>query len=98
MAQTAGEAIIIKKWLRGDNSTHKQDRIMVCGACPFPSLPSIYIPSFILMPTLVSKLFAGKGYGRTDGKSVYYMLPPFGSIKITAMNKHKLGPIDWGNK
>ena len=32
------------------------------------------------MPTVVLKLFARPGIGRTDGQSGDYMLPPFGSI------------------
>jgi len=34
------------------------------------------------MPTVVLKLFAVQGTGRTDGQSSDYMLPPLGSIKI----------------
>jgi len=31
------------------------------------------------MPTVVLKLFAGQGTGRTDGQSSDYMLPPLGA-------------------
>jgi len=34
------------------------------------------------MPTVILKLFAGQGTGRTDGQSGDYMLPPLGSIII----------------
>jgi len=34
------------------------------------------------MPTVVSKLFARQGTGRTDGQSGDYMLPPLASITI----------------
>ena len=42
-----GHASIMKNWLWGDNSVNIQDRIMVFGTLPFPSLLSIYKPSFI---------------------------------------------------
>jgi len=35
------------------------------------------------MPSIVLKLFAGQGTGRTYGQSDDYMLPPLGSINNT---------------
>ena len=37
------------------------------------------------MSTVVLKLFAGQGTGRTDGQSGDYMLPPLWSLKIGNM-------------
>jgi len=68
-----GQATVMKKWLRGDNSINIQGRIVVHGHCP-----SIYIPSFIEMPTVVLKLIAGQGTGWADGQSSNYL----GSIKM----------------
>ena len=43
-----GQASITQKWLWGDNSINIQGRFVVL--VPFPSLPSIYKPSFISIP------------------------------------------------
>ena len=50
----------------GDNSVIYRE-----GLCTlhFLSLPSIYIPSFIQMPTVVIKLFAGQGTGQADAQT-----------------------------
>jgi len=51
----------MKKWLWGDNSVNIQDKIMVFGALPFPSLLSIYKPSFISISLVLSKDIARTG-------------------------------------
>jgi len=48
----AGQATIMKTWLRGNNSVNIQGRIMVL--VPFLSLLSIYKPSFIPIPFVLS--------------------------------------------
>ena len=62
---------------------------MVLGFCPFPHCHLyiyIYIyTKFDLKATVVLKLFAGQGTGRTDGQSGDYMLPPLWSLKIGNM-------------
>ena len=55
-----------EKWLRGDKSINIQGRIMVL--LPFPSLPSIYKPRFIQMPTVVLKVIRQTRY-RTDERT-----------------------------
>ena len=57
-------AIHYEKWLWGDNSTDIQGRIIVLWLCP--SSHCHLSPSFISMPTVVLKLFAGQGTRRTD--------------------------------
>jgi len=47
-----------------------------------PSLPSIYIPSFIQMPPVVIKLFAGQGTRRMDRRTKQRLYAsPFGEHK-----------------
>ena len=48
----AGQATIMKTWLRGNNSVNIQGRIM--ALVPFLSLLSIYKPSFIPIPFVLS--------------------------------------------
>jgi len=40
-----------------------------CHLLPFPLLPSIYIPSFIQMPSVVLKLFPGQLRDWTNGQT-----------------------------
>jgi len=46
-----------KQWLWGDNSV--KNRLLDYGSCvlPFLSLPSIYKPSFISIPFVLSKMW-----------------------------------------
>ena len=48
------------KWKSEDNSVNIKGRIMVFCARHFLSLPSIYIPSFISIPFLLNKIWAGQ--------------------------------------
>jgi len=53
----AGQATTMKTWLRGDNYVNIQGRIMVLVHClPSHSL-SIYKPSFISIPFVLSKIW-----------------------------------------
>jgi len=52
-----------KKWLWADNSVNIQDRF---GSLSFPSLLSIYKPSFISISFVLSTIWPGQG---TDGQT-----------------------------
>ena len=68
------------KWLWGDNYVNIQDRIMIIVHCPSSHRHLSINQSFILIPTVVLKLFAGQVIGRTD-KVGTICLPLLGSIK-----------------
>jgi len=58
------------KKLSGDNSVNIQGRIMVLVHCPssyFLLLPSIYKPSFISIPVVLSKIWPGQATIKKNG-------------------------------
>ena len=71
-----------KQWLRGDTTVNIQGRSMVLAFCPSPHC-HLSIPSLFKMSTVVLKLFAGQGTGRTDGQSGDYI--PFGEHKMRGL-------------
>ena len=61
--------LFLKKWLRGDNTVNIQGRIMVLvHSNHFLTLKSIYKPSFILFPFVLSKVWPGQASIMTNTK------------------------------